>query len=124
MDRVDTAYPPRLASLVTRFARRPLTSPLSAMPITISSRLAFPALSPMPFMVHSSCLAPFMAPARLFAVLRPRSFWQWVLKTTLSAPGTLRRRLEMRSPNSQGMFQPVVSGMFRVVAPEGVQFVN
>mmetsp|Transcript_352 Transcript_352/g.833 ORF Transcript_352/g.833 Transcript_352/m.833 type:complete len:219 (+) Transcript_352:944-1600(+) len=91
--------------------------PLRARLMTISSRLAFPARSPIPLIVHSSCRAPFRAPLRLFAVDSPRSFWQCVLNTTSSAPGTFSRRYRMSSPNSHGMFHPVVSGMLRVVAP-------
>lgn len=37
--------------------------------------------------------------------------------TTDSAPGVLARSLAINAPNSCGKFQPVVSGMFRVVAP-------
>jgi hypothetical protein len=46
-----------------------------------SSKDALPALSPMPLMVHSTCLAPFATPANEFAVDNPRSFWQCVLMT-------------------------------------------
>jgi len=58
-----------------------------------------------------------MAPAMLLAVDSPRSFWQWVLMMTLSAPGVFALILAIRLPNSCGRFQPVVSGIFRVVAP-------
>ena len=51
------------------------------------------------------------------AVESPRSFWQWVEMTTPSAPGVFSRILAISSPNSAGMFHPVVSGMFSVVAP-------
>jgi hypothetical protein len=56
-----------------------------------------------------------MAPAMLFAVLRPRSFWQCVEMITLSAPGVFALIFAMSSPNSCGRFQPVVSvGCVRV----------
>lgn len=44
------------------------------MVMTTSSREALPARSPMPLMVHSICRAPAIAPAKLLAVDRPRSF--------------------------------------------------
>lgn len=93
------------------------TYPRSAMAMTTSSREALPARSPMPLMVHSTWRAPFMAPARLLAVDSPRSFWQWVEMMTLSMPGVLALMSAIRLPNSCGRFQPVVSGMLRVVAP-------
>ena len=34
--------------------------------MTISSSAAFPALSPIPFIVHSTCLAPAEIPAKAF----------------------------------------------------------
>lgn len=85
--------------------------------MTISSNEAFPALSPMPLMVHSNCLAPAVAPAKLLAVASPRSFWQWVEITTFSPPGVSDLTLLIRAAYSCGNAQPVVSGMFRVVAP-------
>lgn len=48
--------------------------PRLSMAMTTSSSEAFPARSPMPLIVHSICLAPAIAPARLLAVDRPRSF--------------------------------------------------
>ena len=51
------------------------------MAIATSSSDALPARSPMPLMVHSTCLAPLATPAREFAVDNPRSFWQCVLMT-------------------------------------------
>ena len=80
--------------------------PLLLMAITTSSNEAFPARSPMPLMVHSIWRAPAMAPARLLAVESPRSFWQCVEKTTLSAPGVFARRSDIKPPNSCGRFQP------------------
>ena len=44
--------------------------------ITTSSREVFPARSPIPFIVHSICLAPFKTPAIEFAVANPKSLWQ------------------------------------------------
>ena len=38
-----------------------------------SSSEVFPALSPIPFIVHSICLAPDSTAAKLFATERPRS---------------------------------------------------
>ena len=49
-------------------------------PITISSSDAFPALSPRPLTVHSTCLAPSPMAAWEFATARPRSLWQWTPK--------------------------------------------
>ena len=42
----------------------------------------------------------------LLAVDRPRSFWQCVENTTLSAPGVLAMRSPISPPNSCGRFQP------------------
>mmetsp|Transcript_11203 Transcript_11203/g.28732 ORF Transcript_11203/g.28732 Transcript_11203/m.28732 type:complete len:280 (+) Transcript_11203:934-1773(+) len=92
-------------------------SPLRAMAMTTSSSEALPARSPMPLMVHSTWRAPAMAPARLLAVLSPRSFWQCVDMMAPSMPGVLALIAAMRLPNSCGRFQPVVSGMLSVVAP-------
>ena len=41
--------------------------------ITISSKLAFPALSPRPFIVHSTCLAPLITADNELATAIPRS---------------------------------------------------
>ena len=92
--------------------------PFRASAMTTSSKAALPALSPIPLIVHSICLAPWAAPAILFAVDNPRSFWQWVENTTRSAFSP-RPSLNcwIKGPNSQGTFQPVVSGIFKVVAP-------
>ena len=57
--------------------------------ITISSSEAFPARSPMPLIVHSTCRAPARTPASEFATARPRSSWQCVEITTEAAPGTV-----------------------------------
>ena len=44
-----------------------------ALIITISSKLALPARSPMPLTVHSTCVAPALTQAREFATAMPRS---------------------------------------------------
>ena len=54
------------------------------MAMTISSSAAFPARSPMPFTVHSTCRAPFSIAAREFATASPRSLWQCALRTARS----------------------------------------
>ena len=41
--------------------------------ITISSSAAFPALSPIPFIVHSTCLAPEIIALSEFETAKPRS---------------------------------------------------
>ena len=58
------------------------------MAMTISSREQLPALSPRPFTAHSTCLAPFLTPAKELAVARPRSSWQWVEKQAFLKLGT------------------------------------
>ena len=63
--------------------------------MTISSRAQLPARSPMPLMVHSTCRAPSRSAARLLATARPRSLWQWTLRTTLSMPRTCFFRWRM-----------------------------
>ena len=95
--------------LVTPMATRSPTHPLRSMAITISSREALPARSPMPLMVHSTWRAPSAAPARLLAVASPRSFWQWVETTTPLAPGVLAITSEMRLPNSCGRAHPATN---------------
>ena len=85
------------------------------MDIATSSRLALPARSPMPLMVHSTCLAPLATPARELAVDKPRSFWQCV--EMMYWPGTFALMPAMSAPNSSGRQMPTVSGMFSVVAP-------
>lgn len=58
------------------------THPFNPIAITTSSKEALPARSPMPLMVHSICRAPAMAPARLLAVAKPKSFCAWRQGTT------------------------------------------
>jgi len=57
--------------------------------MTISSSDVFPALSPIPLMVTSACLAPAFIAARVFAVASPRSLWQCTLRIALSILGVL-----------------------------------
>ena len=45
------------------------------MAITTSSKAALPALSPIPLIVHSTCLAPAATPAKAFATANPKSLW-------------------------------------------------
>jgi len=56
--------------------------------MTISSRAAFPARSPMPFTVHSTWPAPASIAAIELATASPRSSWQCALNTTLSHDAT------------------------------------
>ena len=70
--------------------------------ITTSSSAVLPARSPRPLIVHSICRAPASTAARLFAVAMPRSLWQWVEKTTASAPGTRSISMRMSSALSRG----------------------
>ena len=51
-------------------------------------RDAFPARSPMPLIVHSTCLTPAVSAAWVLATARPRSSWQCALNTALSELGT------------------------------------
>ena len=96
---------------------RPVTSCLVRIAITISSRDVLPALSPRPFIVHSTCLAPPSTPARAFAVAMPRSLWQWTENITFSAPLTLYLTSSISSRISPGVVYPTVSGRLMVVAP-------
>ena len=74
-----------------------------AKPMITSSMEAFPALSPMPLMQPSTCLAPTWTAARLFATERPRSLWQWTDMTALSMLGTFCRMPTSSRENSSGM---------------------
>ena len=93
------------------------SSSCSFIAMTTSSMAVLPARSPRPFIVHSTCVAPFMTPASDSAVAMPRSLWQCTLTFTFSMPSTCSIRYLMRWPNSQGTEKPVVSGMFTTVAP-------
>ena len=70
--------------------------------ITTSSRAALPALSPIPFIVHSICLAPACIPAKEFATAKPKSLWQWVDKIAWSMFGTLFKSVFIIFVNSEG----------------------
>ena len=85
--------------------------------ITISSSAEFPALSPIPLIVHSTCLAPSLIAAILFAVARPKSLWVCVERITLSIFLTLFLTSLNILPNSSGKVYPTVSGMLIVEAP-------
>ena len=56
--------------------------------ITISSKDALPARSPIPLMVHSTWRAPLATAASEFATASPRSLWQCAEMTTPLAPRT------------------------------------
>ena len=77
----------------------------------------FPALSPIPLIVHSICLAPFWIPAIEFDVANPRSLWQWQEIFALSIPFTFSFKNFILKPYSSGKQYPVVSGILRTVAP-------
>jgi len=61
------------------------------MAITTSSSAALPARSPMPLIVLSICRAPAFKAASELATARPRSLWQCVENTALSAFATRSR---------------------------------
>ena len=70
--------------------------------ITTSSKDVFPARSPIPFIVHSICLAPALREAKELATARPKSLWQCTLNTALSILGTLFFNIFIKDPNSSG----------------------
>ena len=78
--------------------------------ITISSRAAFPALSPIPFIVHSTCLAPAIIADKELETAKPKSLWQCTEITALSIFVTLFLTLLIRVANSPGIEYPTVSG--------------
>lgn len=71
--------------------------------MTISSSAAFPARSPMPLMVHSTCPTPASTAASELATASPRSSWQCALQITRSAPGTRSRTARNIAAYSSGM---------------------
>ena len=71
--------------------------------MTNSSRAAFPARSPIPFIVHSICLAPALTPDNELATAKPRSLCQGVENVTLSAEGTLLINESIISKYSSGV---------------------
>jgi hypothetical protein len=70
--------------------------------MTISSNEQFPARSPMPLIVHSTCPAPCSTAARLLATASPRSSWQWTLITARSMFGTRLRNMAIGLPMCVG----------------------
>ncbi len=89
--------------------------------MTTSSSAAFPARSPIPLIVHSTCLAPPRTPASELATAIPRSSWQCV-ETTTPSPDTATIRA-MSASYSHGIAYPTVSGMLMVVAPAAIAVV-
>ena len=85
--------------------------------MTISSSEQFPALSPIPFMVHSICLAPAFTAAKLFATAIPKSSWQCTLNVIFSIFLTFSFKYLNTRSNSSGTVYPTVSGILTVVAP-------
>ena len=77
----------------------PIVLPRTLSAITISSREALPARSPMPLIVHSTCLAPACTAASELATATPRSLWQC---TEMTAPGTSRTSRPISSAYSCG----------------------
>ena len=69
----ETTLDALLINLVLIPVEYGIKSFLVFMAITISSKAALPALSPIPFKVHSTCLAPATIPASEFAVAKPKS---------------------------------------------------
>ena len=72
-----SSYPSKsfssIYNFVLIFVWKGIKSFLVFIAITISSSAALPALSPIPFIVHSTCLAPATTPAKEFATARPKS---------------------------------------------------
>ena len=92
-----------ISSVLIRVESPPYASRRVRSPITISSIAALPARSPIPQMVHSTCLAPARTPASEFATARPRSSWQWVETVTFSIPLTRFMTAETMAANSSGV---------------------
>ena len=85
--------------------------------MTISSKLAFPALSPIPLIVHSTCSAPFLTAAKLLATASPKSLWQCTDILALEIFGTFALMSAIKAPNSSGVVYPTVSGILIMLAP-------
>ena len=98
----ETTLDALLKSLVFIFVVNGIKSFLVLIAITTSSRAAFPALSPMPLIVHSICLAPAVTPAKEFATAKPKSLWQCVESIALSIFGTLLISVSIIFLNSEG----------------------
>ena len=99
---LDTIFEALLRRVVFILVSYGIKSFLVLIAITISSSAAFPALSPIPFIVHSTCLAPDWTPANEFATAKPKSLWQWVDRIALSIFGTLFIRVSIIFVNSDG----------------------
>src|SRR4051812_1914408 len=76
---------------------------LGGPPIPFSWGDALPARSPSPLMVHSPGRAPAITAAREFATAMPRSLWQCVDQTALSALGTRESSCWKSAPQSPGV---------------------
>ncbi len=83
--------------------------------ITTSSNEAFPALSPIPFIVTSACFAPEAIPANVFATANPKSLWQCV--EIIISLGSALQTKDTNSPYSAGLTYPTVSGISTMLAP-------
>ena len=83
--------------------------------MTTSSSAAFPALSPSPLMVHSTCLAPLTILSNELATARPRSLWLCTDMIALSPMCSCM--VFIMAPISDGNLMPTVSGRFIVLAP-------
>ena len=86
---LDTIFDALLINSVFIPVSYGIKSFLVLIAITISSSAAFPALSPIPFIVHSICLTPADNPASALATANPKSLWQWAEIIALSIFGTL-----------------------------------
>ena len=101
----ETVATSRLACMilvVSMPVRNGMMSLRTRSAITTSSSAVLPARSPRPLIVHSICRAPASTAASEFAVAMPRSLWQWVAKTTSSAPGTRSSSMRISSALSRG----------------------
>ena len=72
---LDNNFEQGLIFLVLILVVYGIKSFLVLMAITTSSKAALPALSPIPLIVHSTCLAPAATPAKAFATANPKSLW-------------------------------------------------
>ncbi len=71
--------------------------------ITTSSSAAFPARSPIPLIVHSTCPAPAATAPSELAVERPRSLWQCTEMTARAMLGTRCWMARISCENSWGV---------------------
>ena len=99
---LETTFDALLINLVFIPVVNGIKSFLVFIAITISSSAALPARSPIPLMVHSTCLAPAVTPAKEFATAKPRSLWQCVERMALSILGTLFIKVSIIFLNSEG----------------------